>query len=83
MGRSYDRTRDCNSATPTHHEQCEPKHYGIERIAKKLKLQGTQQKTEESDSSRNFRCLETKVARDKYYNDIVLAYSLNYYWDDQ
>ena len=52
---------DCNSATPTHHEQGEHKQYRIEKNAKKLKLQGTQEKREESDLGRNFRCLETKV----------------------
>ena len=41
-------------------------------------LQCTQQKQEESEYSRNLKCLKNKVARDKYYNAIVLAYSLNY-----
>ena len=34
-------------------------------------LQCTQQKREESEYSRNFKCPKNKVARGKYYNDIV------------
>ena len=48
-------------SNPSPHELREPNHCGIEIIAKKLKLQCTQQKREETDSNRNFRCLENKV----------------------
>ena len=43
------------------HELREPNHCGIETIVKKLKLQCTQQKREETDSNKNFRCLENIV----------------------
>ena len=51
--------------------------HSIARIANKPKLQRIQQKREESDYSRNFRCLKNKVARNKYYYNVFLAYSPN------
>ena len=63
----------CN---PSPHELCEPNHGDVVLIAKKIKLQYTQQKRDEKDSNRNFKCLQNEVKWDEYYN-IVLTYSLN------